>query len=490
MFSHNVPPPSIPTSCQHRPFHLTSCPRSISSAASVLPAGSCQFILLHPSIPGQRCSCQGFRRNESLPGALCECGHQACYHSYGNAAQPSPEDCAVPYASFLALMERIHRLEAQHEHDRRIWEEELKEERRARREDIRILREAMHAFYKFMEQDVPRKFDEVEDKIESVVDRQHQLQERMITVYDSTMALGDRVAELENEREYNQRVNKNRNEDEDENHESKSPRKRVNQTSTVDYKASASAEHFPAIHSADPVGAATPDSISSSSSPQSTSSSHSTPTPSRVLSPPHDRKFYHGLITSSKFVGVAAPIPIDCGHVRMLSSAPQNLILPSVCRAEITMPKRHSRAQSVTRGHSGIESHHDTIIKSQRAHSSSSNENAPSSPSPSSPSPRLSHRLLANGHRNLKRKRYGDKLQLEANAASRDRLSLPTPSPLSLSSTTDVDPLRCNITDVNREHTSSSFSSFTLTHRVEPRQVSSVQRLRLRFDSTNAQAEE
>src|SRR4029077_4850351 len=99
----------------------------------------------------------------------------------------------VPSSTYTALLEKIHNLEAQHQHDRKVLEEELKEERRARREDVRILREAMYAFYKFMDQDTPQKFADVEDKIEDVLDRQQRLQERVITVDDSAMALEDRI---------------------------------------------------------------------------------------------------------------------------------------------------------------------------------------------------------------------------------------------------------------------------------------------------------
>ncbi|KAJ9268812.1 hypothetical protein DTO212C5_5013 [Paecilomyces variotii] len=106
-------------------------------------------------------------------------------------------------AGYLALMDKMRRLEAQYEHERKIWQEELNEERRARREDIRVLREAMYSLYKVVEQDIPRQFEYVEDKIEGLVDCQQQLQERVMTVDDSTMALEDRVANLEDEQDSN-----------------------------------------------------------------------------------------------------------------------------------------------------------------------------------------------------------------------------------------------------------------------------------------------
>ncbi|KAJ9247873.1 hypothetical protein DTO280E4_975 [Paecilomyces variotii] len=100
-------------------------------------------------------------------------------------------------------MDKMRRLEAQYEHERKVWQEELNEERRARREDIRVLREAMYSLYKVVEQDIPRQFEYVEDKIEGLVDSQQQLQERVMTVDDSTMALEDRVANLEDEQDSN-----------------------------------------------------------------------------------------------------------------------------------------------------------------------------------------------------------------------------------------------------------------------------------------------
>lgn len=111
---------------------------------------------------------------------------------------------SLPNVSYMALLDRIHNLESQYLHDKKVWEEELKEERRARREDVRILREAMYPFFKFMDQEVPQKWTDVEDRIEDIVDRQQLLQERLITVDDSTMALEDRIADLENGRGFHE----------------------------------------------------------------------------------------------------------------------------------------------------------------------------------------------------------------------------------------------------------------------------------------------
>ncbi|PGH08377.1 hypothetical protein GX51_01203 [Blastomyces parvus] len=105
---------------------------------------------------------------------------------------------ALPAQSTLpALLERVSRLEEQHRHDRKLWEEELKEERRARREDARVLREAMHSFYKFMEREVPQKFAAVDDKTDSLLDHVSRLEERIGIIDDSTMGLENRVSDLE-----------------------------------------------------------------------------------------------------------------------------------------------------------------------------------------------------------------------------------------------------------------------------------------------------
>ncbi|KAK2767460.1 hypothetical protein FQN54_003616 [Arachnomyces sp. PD_36] len=103
------------------------------------------------------------------------------------------------HVSHAPLLERIRRLEEQYQQDRKILEDQLKAERRARREDSRNIREAMHSFYKFMEQEVPRKFVEVEDKIDAVMDREFRLRERVLAIDDSNMSLENRVADLEDE---------------------------------------------------------------------------------------------------------------------------------------------------------------------------------------------------------------------------------------------------------------------------------------------------
>lgn len=205
MFSSKKSSTSIPSSHSHSIASKASGshPAQLPNAA-VLPTGECRFILLHPSISDQRCCCQGFRRNKSLPGAICECGHQACYHVPGSTPATTTEPMATTtttttHVSHAPLLDRIRKLEERYQQDRKILEDQLKAERRARREDSRNLREAMHSFYKFMEQEVPGKFVEMEDKIDAVMDRELRLKERVFAIDDSNMALENRIADLEND---------------------------------------------------------------------------------------------------------------------------------------------------------------------------------------------------------------------------------------------------------------------------------------------------
>lgn len=169
--------------------------------SDIFPTGECRYIITPRTSTAdpQRCACQRFQRDDALPGAHCACGHQACYHAYAAVYPEHPEPSGSPTGaySYRALVERIQSLEEEHQRARRRWEAELREERRARREDVRVLREAMYSFFRFMERDVPRRFVEVEDRLDAVVDRQQRIQERLIGVDDASMALEERVARVE-----------------------------------------------------------------------------------------------------------------------------------------------------------------------------------------------------------------------------------------------------------------------------------------------------
>lgn len=109
-----------------------------------------------------------------------------------STAEPT---CNSP--SHAALLQRLHHLETSHALDRKHWEKELRRERHSRQEDIRTLRETMYTFFQFVERDIPRQFADVEDKIENVVDHNQRLREKVISVEDFSMALDDRVIDLE-----------------------------------------------------------------------------------------------------------------------------------------------------------------------------------------------------------------------------------------------------------------------------------------------------
>jgi hypothetical protein len=174
----------------HRPLSLTE------EGARHLPSGACHFVLLHPTVQNQRCSCQNFLLNRAALGSICQCGHQACYH----VAQPLPREQqsreSVSLASETALLERIKRLEETIHHERDARETSFQRERVLWEREIRILREALAPFYK-SEQDVKRKMIEIEDRIEGNYDEQVRLKDRVVAVDDASMNLERRVDTLE-----------------------------------------------------------------------------------------------------------------------------------------------------------------------------------------------------------------------------------------------------------------------------------------------------
>jgi hypothetical protein len=164
----------------------------ISSATALLPAGGCQFILLHPSISDQRCACQAYRRNQAIPGSVCECGHQACYHSPESpktGGRPASRTTAASTSADQDLIQRINVLERQLQQHQTFWQEQLEKERQLRREETRVLREAMFSFFKFMEKDAPAKFGHLEDKIESVMNALSQMERLVDQVTHSSMTV-------------------------------------------------------------------------------------------------------------------------------------------------------------------------------------------------------------------------------------------------------------------------------------------------------------
>lgn len=170
-----------------------------------LPRGQCRFILLHPEVSGQRCSCQGFWLNNAVPGSSCACGHQACYH----VSEASHE--AVSRQEHEALLLRVARLEANLKGERtddlrrRVGslEEAVEQGHHVAEEGYRGIHRAIQGVYGHMSQlrrlAVDR-FVQQDDKIEGLLDEITSLRERVVAIDEITMDLEDRLSELgENE---------------------------------------------------------------------------------------------------------------------------------------------------------------------------------------------------------------------------------------------------------------------------------------------------
>lgn len=165
-------------------------PPRLSASPPSLPTGGCRFILLHPSVQNQRCSCQAFHHNENVPGSSCDCGHQACYHVHTQRppSQPSPEQENLPASSNATLLVKIRKLEdalqierAARREETRLRQRELKDETLAREKEIRILREALAPFYR-SEEEIKRKMIELEDQVEGNYDEQVGLLNRVMAL--------------------------------------------------------------------------------------------------------------------------------------------------------------------------------------------------------------------------------------------------------------------------------------------------------------------
>ena len=100
------------------------------------------------------------------------------------------------YSSSTALLNRVQRLEDAVQQERTMRETAVADERRAREREVRILREALHPFYK-TEEEMKRKLIEVEDRIEGTYDEQLRLKDRIVALDDANMALEKRLEETE-----------------------------------------------------------------------------------------------------------------------------------------------------------------------------------------------------------------------------------------------------------------------------------------------------
>lgn len=169
-------------------------PPRLSASPPTLPTGGCRFILLHPSVQNQRCSCQAFHHNKSVPGSSCDCGHQACYHVHTHRppSQPPSDLGNLPTVSNATLLDKIRKLEDALQDERvarqeetRLRQKELKEETLTREKEIRIIREALAPFYR-SEEEIKRKLINLEDQVEGNYDEQVGLFDRLIALDDAT----------------------------------------------------------------------------------------------------------------------------------------------------------------------------------------------------------------------------------------------------------------------------------------------------------------
>lgn len=99
-------------------------------------------------------------------------------------------------ASITALVHKVQRLEEALQQERALREAMLTDERRAREREIRILREALHPFYR-SEEEMRRKLVEVEDRIDRTYDEQLRLKDRLVALDDANMALEKRLEDAE-----------------------------------------------------------------------------------------------------------------------------------------------------------------------------------------------------------------------------------------------------------------------------------------------------
>ena len=197
--SHTLPPPSSIVS-EHRPLRL------VSSVATSQPHGECRF----PIGENQRCSCQSFHHNRTVQGSQCDCEHQACFHVHHQSSslhEGLSTSNQSQLANLTALANRVQRLEEAVQQERALRETLLADERRAREREVRILREALHPFYR-SEEEMRRKLIEVEDRIEGTYDEQLRLKDRLVALDDANMALEKRLEDAAASKPKRRRANK------------------------------------------------------------------------------------------------------------------------------------------------------------------------------------------------------------------------------------------------------------------------------------------
>lgn len=103
------------------------------------------------------------------------------------------------------LAEKVRKLEEALQNERAMREAALQEERQARERDVRILREALHPFYK-SEEEMKRRLLDLEDRVEGNYDEHVRLKDRLIAVDDAVMASEKRLEEVEASKSKRRRV--------------------------------------------------------------------------------------------------------------------------------------------------------------------------------------------------------------------------------------------------------------------------------------------
>lgn len=204
MFGSNaLPRPSNFATQEHRQH-----PLRLPSEARLAPAGPCHYVLLHPSVQNQRCSCQSFCHNRAAPGNICDCGHQSCYHVAQHTSEGQSHE-TVSAVTEEALLDRIRRLEETIHYESEIRDNAFQKERNSWEREVRILREALAPFYT-SEQDMRRKLVEIEDRIDCNYDEHVRLRDRLVALDDANMALEKRLEDVEVSRAKRRRISRPR----------------------------------------------------------------------------------------------------------------------------------------------------------------------------------------------------------------------------------------------------------------------------------------
>ncbi|RYP56950.1 hypothetical protein DL769_009800 [Monosporascus sp. CRB-8-3] len=176
-----------------------------------LPSGQCRYILLNPEIKGQRCACVGFTLNRALPGVTCECGHNSCYHI--KSAEPPPDKMEL-----ALLRRRVQLLEEQLDHEngsglgmnlgrlaRRLGEleDQVEKNKEEFNQDLKGCYRNVNRTWHSVDQLARRqalhedRFMAYDERLDDHDDTLQRLNDRLGEVNEASIALEERVEELE-----------------------------------------------------------------------------------------------------------------------------------------------------------------------------------------------------------------------------------------------------------------------------------------------------